>query len=53
MQDVREMRIIARGLPDHHVVLCKVRLVEAWIKRREMVVGARNIRSEKLQRRIY
>ena len=31
----------------HHVVLCKVRLLGAWIKRRELVVGARRIRSEK------
>ena len=36
--------------------LCKVRLVGAWIKRREVVVGAGRIRSKKLreylQRRI-
>ena len=38
-----------RGLSDHHVVLCKVRLVGAWIKKREMVVGVRRIRSEKLK----
>ena len=45
------------GLSDHYVVLCKVRLVEARIKRREVVIEARRIRSEKqktsAQRRIY
>ena len=30
------------------MVLCKVRLVGAWIKRREVVVEARKSRSEKL-----
>ena len=43
---VREM---GRGLSDHYVVLCKVRLIGAWIKRRETVVGARKIRSEELR----
>ena len=42
MQDVRAVR-------DHHVVLCKVRLVGAWIKKRGVVVGARRIRSKKLR----
>ena len=37
------------SLSDHYVVLCKVRLVGAWIKRRGVVVGARGIRSEKLR----
>ena len=36
-----------------HVVLCKVRLVGAWIKRRKLVVGARRIRSEKLREHQY
>ena len=44
---------IRRGLSDHFVVLCKVRLVGAWIKRREVVVGARRIRSEKLKEHQY
>ena len=35
------------------MVLCKVRLVGAWIKRREVVVGARRIRSEKLREDWY
>ena len=47
---VRGMR---RGLSDHYVVLCKVSLVGAWIKRREEVVGASRIRSEKLREHQY
>ena len=35
-------------LSGHHVVLCKVRLVGAWIKRREVVDGARRFKNEKL-----
>ena len=31
------------------MVLCKVKLVGTWIKRREMVVGARRIIREKLK----
>ena len=44
------------GLSDHHVVVCKVRLVGTWIKRREEVDVAWRIRSEKetsVQRRIF
>ena len=44
VQDVRGM---GRGFSDHYVLLCKVRLVGAWIKRTEVVVGARRIRSKK------
>ena len=43
VQDVR----VVRGMGQDHVVLCKVRLVGTWIKRREVVVGAR--RSKKLK----
>ena len=53
VQDVRVRREIGRGLLDQHVVLCKVRLVEARIKRREVVVGAKRIRSEKLREHQY
>ena len=49
VQDVRVVRGIGHGLSDRYVVLCKVRLVGAWIKRREVVVGTRRIRSEKLK----
>ena len=35
------------------VVLSKVRLVGAWIKRREVVDGARRIKSEKLRKHKY
>ena len=31
------MKGIERGLSYHHVVLCNLRLVRAWIKRREVV----------------
>ena len=41
------------GLLNHHVVLCKVRLVGTWIKRREVVTGARRNRSEKLREHQY
>ena len=34
VQDVRAVRGMGQGPLDHHVVLCKVRLVGAWIKRR-------------------
>ena len=47
------MRGIGRGLSDHHVVLYKVRLIGAWIKRREVVVESRGIRSEKLREHQY
>ena len=40
-------------LSDHHVVLCKVRLVGAWIKRREVVNEERKIRSKKLREHQY
>ena len=49
VQDVRAVRGMGRGLSDHHVVLCKVILVGAWIKRTEVVDGARRIKSEKLR----
>ena len=35
------------------LVLCKARLVETWIKRRETVDGARRIRSKKLRKHQY
>ena len=47
--DVRVVRGMGCSLSDHLVVLCKVRLVGAWIKKREVVVGAWRIRSEKLR----
>ena len=34
VQDLRVVRGMGCGLSDHYVVLCKVRLVGAWIKRR-------------------
>ena len=56
MEDVGAVRGMGQGLLDH-VVLCKIRLEGAWIKRREVVVGIRMIRSEKqgssVKRRIH
>ena len=40
---------MGRGLSDHHVVLFRARLVGTWIKRREVVNGARRIRNEKFR----
>ena len=53
LQDVRVIRRMGHNLSDHHVVLCKVRLVGTWIKRRDVVVGARRIRSKKLWEHQY
>ena len=48
LKDVRAVRRMG-CFSDHHVVLCKVRLVRAWVKRGEVVDGARRIRSRKLR----
>ena len=53
VQDVRMERGIGLGLSDHHVVLCKIWLVGAWIKRREVLVRGRRIRSKKLREHQY
>ena len=42
-----------RGLSDHHVLLCKVRLVGTWIERRDVVVEVRRIRREKPRENQY
>ena len=42
------VRGMCQGLSDHYVVLFKVRMVGTWIKRSEVLVGARRIRSEKM-----
>ena len=42
-------KAMLRYVWDARAVLCEVRLVGAWIKRREMVYGKRRIRSEKLK----
>ena len=46
---VKDVRGMGQGLSDQHVVVCKVRLVGAWIKGGEIVDGAKRIRSEKLR----
>ena len=48
VQNVMAVREMGRGLLDHHVTLCKVRLIRALIKRRE-VFQARRIRCKKLR----
>ena len=53
VQDTRTVSGIGRGLSDHHVVLCKVRLVGAWVKGREVVLESRRIRCEKLREHQY
>ena len=50
---MRSARGMGLGLSDHYVVLCKARLVGALIKRREVVVEARRIRSEKQREHQY
>ena len=52
VQDVRAVRRMGRGFSEHHVVVCKIRLVGACIKSEE-VVGARRISSKKLKRPQY
>ena len=47
IQDVRAVKGMRRDLSDHHMVLSKVRLVAAWITKREVVVEGRWIRREK------
>ena len=49
VQDVRVVRGMGQGLTDHHVVLYKVRLVGEWIKNRDMVAGARRIKSKRVK----
>ena len=49
---VQDVRGVGQGISDHHV-LCKVRLVGTWIKRRVVVDGAWRIRSEKLSEHQY
>ena len=53
VQDVKAVREMGRDLLDHHVILCKVRLVGTWIKKKEVVTRARRIRREKLRGHQY
>ena len=53
MQDMRAVRGMECGLSGHHVLVCKVRLVGAWIKWREVAAGAKRIRNEKLRKHRY
>ena len=47
------MRGIRGSVSDHYVVLCKVRLVSEWMKRRGVVNEAWRIRSDKLSEHYY
>ena len=49
---VRSVKVMGRGLSPSHVVLFNIRLVEGYIKRREVGTKARSIRSEKKVERI-
>ena len=53
VQDVRAEREMGRDLSDQYAVLCKVRLVGAWIKRRDVLDGVMRVRSEKLREHKY
>ena len=53
LQDVKAVRGMGQGLTYHCVVLCKVKLVGACIKRKEVMTGTRRIRSEKLRKWQY
>ena len=53
VQDMRALTGMGKGLSDHYVVLCNVRLVGAWIKMREVVDVNKRIRSEKLREYQY
>ena len=53
VQDVRAVREMGRRLSGHHVVLCKIKVLGTWIKRRGVVDRARRIRSEKRREHQY
>ena len=46
--DVKSVRGLGMGLSDHYVVLCKIKLVEAWMKRKVIRKEVGRIKSEKL-----
>ena len=53
VQDVRAVRGMGRNLSDHHIVVCKVGLVEALTTRKEVECRAMRIKSEKLREHQY
>ena len=53
VQYVRAVRGIGTRPLRSPFLLCKVRLIGTWIKRREVVDGVRSIRSEKLKEHQY
>src|SRR5678815_1288391 len=46
--DVKSVRGLGMGLSDHYVVLCKIKLVGAWMERKVMRKEVGKIKSEKL-----
>ena len=50
---VRAVKGMGQGLSDHHMVLCKVRLIGAWTKIRDGGFGSQRIRNEKLREYLY
>ena len=42
-----------QNISDLHVVLCKVRMLGTWFKRREVVDGSRRIKRGKLREHQY
>ena len=52
IEEVKAVRGMGPGFSYHHV-LCKVRLVGPWIKRRKVLNGARRIRGKKVKEHQY
>ena len=46
--DVKALRGLNGGVSDHMIVLCKLKLIGAWVKKRELDCNVGRIRSEKL-----
>src|SRR5678815_4748263 len=46
--DVKSVRGLGIGLSDHYVVLCKIKLVGAWMERKVIRMEVGKIKSEKL-----
>jgi hypothetical protein len=53
VMDVRAVRGLGMGISDHHVVLCKIKLVGAWMERKVSGMEVGRIRSERLNEQEY
>ena len=51
--DVKAVRGLGMGISDHYVVLCKIRLVGAWMEKIEVRKEVGRIKSEKLNEQGY